>query len=567
MRRTATVLAVIALCLLVAGGASAQVKVMSAETIGQYGGELRRGGASDPKTFNPYLAVEDSSTGQIFPFIFERLTQRNYITGEIEPELASGWEFGEDGRVWTFHLREGVLWHDGVEFTADDVVFTFDIVFDPEIPNNYRDSLIIDGQPLQYRKIDDHTVEFALPRPFPPMLESIGVPVIPKHVLEEPWKAGRFSEMWGIDMSVKDLIGTGPFKMVEYRPAERLTYERNPNYWRVDAEGNRLPYIERIVRHFLGGHDAQRLLFESGGSDALELNSAEVNEFEKKAREGNFTVHNAGPTFATLFTVFNQNERFVDEPKVNWFKNLNFRRAVAHATDKSSIIEIAYGGAAIDQYGPVSPSNKAFINEDVRRYEYDLDEAARLLAEAGFVKGRDGLLRDPEGNIVEFNLSTNTGNTGRETLAALLVEDLQELGMVVHYNPMAFNLLVKQLQTGEDWDAIIIGLPSVFDPHAEANVWKHDGNLHIWNVGHDEPRTEWEARVNELFDLAATELDPQKRYEYYAEWQEIIAEHVPLIYAVAPSLHAAVSNRVHNAAYTIGGGLMHNVHVLWLDPQ
>src|SRR5690606_4451456 len=117
-----------------------------------------------------------------------------------------------------------------------------------------------------------------------------------------------------------------------------------------------------------------------------------------------------------------------------------------------------------------------------------------------------GLLRDPQGNVVRFNLVTNSGNTERETIGNLLAIDLAELGMDVNFQPMDFNTMVSQLLSGEGWEAIIIGLTGGVEPHGGRNVWHTTGELHMWNVGQESPATEWEARVDEIFELGATTL-------------------------------------------------------------
>ncbi|MFS8627937.1 MAG: ABC transporter substrate-binding protein [Limnochordales bacterium] len=564
MKRWTTWLVATTVFLAFSLGAAAQPMVMEAPTIGQYGGELSVATISDPRTFNPYLARETSSTDIIEPYIFESLITRNGVTTAHEPMLARDWEFSEDGLTLTVYLREGVYWHDGVEFTADDVVFSFDLAYDPNIPNNFRDGLLF-PEPLQYRAIDKYTVEFKLPVRLATILDRIAIPIVPKHILEQPWREGRFNEMWGVDTPPWEIIGTGPFQMLEYRPNERVVLVRYPNYWRVDAEGNRLPYVSRLVFHIVGNQDAARLLFDNGVTNLYAVRGQEVDEMMDNAARGNYTVYNGGPTFSTLFLVFNQNELFVPSPKVDWFQNVHFRRAVAHALDRQSIIDIVFGGHAVEQWSPVSAPNRQFLKTDVRTYPYDLEAARRELIAGGFTWGRDGKLYDANGNHVEFNLATNQGNLQRETMATLLVEDLTALGMTVHYNPLDFNLLVNQLTSGEGWDAIIIGLTGSIDPDAGSNVWQYDGGLHMWNVGRDEPQTEWEARIHEIFMVGRTILDPEERVRVYYEWQDLVAEYLPLIYGPTPVAFAAARNNIRNIEYTAYGGLLHNVYVLWIE--
>ena len=145
---------------------------------------------SDPKTFNPILAVDEPSNVAIGQ-LFDALVRLDPRTTEIEPSLAERWEYNADGTVCTFHLRHDVRWHDGEPFTAADVVFTFDAIFDDRVPNSLKHVLTVDGQRSKVEALDDYTVRFRLPRPFAPLLNSIGVPILPKHVLGDALADGH----------------------------------------------------------------------------------------------------------------------------------------------------------------------------------------------------------------------------------------------------------------------------------------------------------------------------------------------------------------------------------------
>ena len=190
--------------------------------------------------------------------------------------------------------------------------------------------------PIQYRKIDRYTVEFTMPLVLATAMDALTFPIVPKHILETPWKEGRFNETWGVDTPPWEIIGTGPFQMIEYRPSERIVMTRNPNYWRVDADGNSLPYITRFVMNIAGNQDAMRLMFDNRETNIYGVRPAELDNMMDNAARGGYTVYDGGPTFSTLFVVFNQNELFVPSPKVEWFQNLQFRQAVAHACWTSS---------------------------------------------------------------------------------------------------------------------------------------------------------------------------------------------------------------------------------------
>lgn len=531
---------------------------------GKYGGTFRYSLLGDPKTFNYYLAKETSST-DILGLVFEGLTTADGVTTEVIPALAKSWDISPDNTVITFYLRRGVQWHDGRELTADDVIFSFDLVYDPNIPNNFRDGLTIDGKPLKYEKVDKYTVRFTLPRVYAPILRSIGIPIVPRHLLYDAWKAGEFTRKWGIDTDPKQIVGTGPYRIVEYKPGERVVFERNPNWWQVDKNGNPLPYIQRLEATIAGNQDVQILKFLNNEIDYLRPNLARVADLELRAKEKGFRLINGGPDFGTNFITFNMNPKTVPQPKLSWFTDKRFRQALAHALDKESIIDLAYGGLAQPQWSPIEAANRFFHKPDVKQYPYDLKKAQALLAEAGYKKGPDGRLRDPKGNVVEFDLLTNAGNRARETIGSIFKADLERLGIKVNFQPVDFNLLVRKLTETYDWDAIIIGLTGGVEPASGNNVWKSSGGLHMWYPRQEKPATAWEARIDYLFEGGTKYLDPKVRKKYYDEFQDIVAEQVPLLYTVNPEAWFAVYNYVRNAKPTAYGGLFYQIGEIWLD--
>ncbi|MFQ6039983.1 MAG: ABC transporter substrate-binding protein, partial [Candidatus Poribacteria bacterium] len=250
--------------------------------IGKYGETLMLSSISDPKTFNSVVAKETSST-LITGFLFEGLVETDGVTTEVKPALAESWEVAEDKVTWTFHLRKDVVWFDGEPFTADDVIFTFnDLYYNPTIPTSARDILTIDGQPIKVEKVDKYTVKFITPKPFAPMLRSIGMAILPKHVLEskvvkvdpsavkeDKTPNQTFNYTWGVDTPPEEIIATGPYKMKEYKPSQYVVLARNPNYWKKDAAGNRLPYIEQIRIVIVPNQDVQLLKFQAGEIDGL----------------------------------------------------------------------------------------------------------------------------------------------------------------------------------------------------------------------------------------------------------------------------------------------------------
>jgi peptide/nickel transport system substrate-binding protein len=542
-------------------------------TIGRYGGQLTLSTISDPKSFNPILAKETSST-IITSLLFEGLTTTNGITTEVEPNLAKDWEVSPDGLVWTFHLRDDVRWFDGAPFSADDVVFTFkELIYNQKIPNSARDIFTIEGKEFEVEKVDDYTVRFKLPCCFAPFLRSMSQEILPSHALKKIVRQGKFNSTWGLDANLTSIIGTGPFKLKEYLPGQHLLLIRNPDYWKKDSKLNRLPYLERIVYLIVQNEDTALLKFMEHETDYYGLRGQDFPILKPKEAEEDFTIYETGPTFASNFLVFNQNREadpktkrpYVEPKKVGWFTDVSFRRACAYAIDKSSIINILMNGLGYPQYSAMSPSSGFFYNPNVIKYEYNPDKAKNLLKEAGFQdRDDDGFIEDSKGNPVEFNLFTNVENTVRVKIAEIIRKDLQNLGMKVHFTALEFNNLVTKLDSTYAWDAIIIGLTGGIEPHFGNNVWQSSGHLHMWHPKQKKPATDWEAQIDRLFNLGVQELDNDKRKAFYDEWQLIASQNLPFIYTVLPASIFGVRNRFGNLYPTPYGGAFHNLEYIYI---
>jgi len=515
--------------------------------VGKYGGVHVRAQITDPRTFNVIVAQETSSTDNLAN-IFDGLVEQNYITGEIEPALAESWTVSKDGRTWVFTLRQGVTWHDGKPVTADDVIFTFQAIFTEGVQTSSRDVLTFDGKPVRFRKLDDRRVEFRTEKPIGTFLRVIGASIVPKHKLADALAKGpaEFNRTWGVNTPPREIIGTGPFVMQEYVPGQRVTFLRNTKYWKVDKAGNRLPYLTRYVRLIVPNLDALRLKFLAKETDVYGARPREFSEFKQMERAENFTIYDGPETFGSEFVVLNQNPAGVKPPKLTWFQDTRFRKAINHAIDRATIANQIYAGRATPAWGPMSVGNKLYYNDKLPQYEYNLARAEQLLAEAGYRKGSDGFLRDAQGTIVEFTLSTNAENNDRVAMGNILRQDWTKLGIKVNYAPEAFNTLVGKLTGTFNWDAIIIGLTGGIEPVTGKNVWLSSGSLHMWWPKQEKAATPWEEEINRLFSQAESEVAQDKRKQFYLRWQQIVAEQVPILYFSYPKTQPAVRNTMGN---------------------
>ena len=538
--------------------------------IGIRGGTRTLSTISEPLTLNLAIANDASSSG-VLGYIFEGLTETSWLTDEVETALAESWEYSEDGLTWTFHLRKNVRWHDGEPFTAQDVDFTFNrIIYNDEIPASSRSSFnfrFLDEESGEWKEakmtikaLDDHTVECVLPVPFAPFLRSMGTAIYPKHILEKHVDDGTFTSTWDIDTDPAEVIGTGPFTIEQYEPGDRLVLWRNPDYWLKDTAGNSLPYLDEVVHLIVPDLEATLDKFLAGESDSHGVLGEELEELEPLQEEGNFTIYKRGPAFGTTFLGFNMNpgknqdtgELYLAPEKLEWFRNKQFRQAVAHSIDKDAIINGVQHGIGYPQWASISPAAGDFHNSNVRKYEYDVDRANEILDGLGWTDtDGNGIREDGEGNELGFSLVTNTGNSVGEKVGMIVHRGMEEIGLKVDYRLIEFGDLVSQLTGSYDWESMIIGFTGGSDPYGGISLWHSNGDLHLWYPNQLQPETEWEAEIDELYVMGSQELDRDKRVGYYRRAQEVAAENVPIIYTTLSERVSAVRNVFGNLTPTL----------------
>lgn len=525
--------------------------------VGRYGGKYVLCSFGEGlKSFNPITAGETSTTDYT-QRIFEPLAKEDPWTREVKPWLAESWEHSDDYLVWTFKLRKDVKFNNGTPLTADDVVFTFQLIYDPSITCSSRDLMMVDGKPWQVEKVDDYTVRFTLPGPYSIFLNrvaSLDLGIISKSVCEPPHKAGTFNSFMGAEATSDQVVGTGPFMLDRYVPGQRLTLKKNPHYWRKDAAGNRLPYLDAMVIMWVQNVDGMMMKFKAGETDSYGLRGTDYPILKPLEKQGNYKIYELGPLFGSEFICFNQNtgaspegKPYVEPHKLKWFRDTRFRQAVSHAIDRDGLIKTVHNGLAFPQFGPESPSVGFFYNANLKPYDYDLEKSRALLADMGLKdRNGDGILDDEEGHPVQFVLVTNSGNNIREQTAEIARKDMEKLGIKVDLKYIEFNTLISKLDETYDWEAIVMGLTGGPEPHDGANVWQSSGRTHMWFPKQKEPSTEWEKRIDQIFDAGIKEMDPHKRKALYDEWQVIANEQQPFIWTTAAMGMSAMRDKFEN---------------------
>ncbi len=525
--------------------------------VGTPGGRLVVALRTEPKSFNPVLA-SDLPSLTVIRRLMADLVHVDRQTQRTVPALARSWTRSPDGRRFEVELRRGVRFSDGHPLDAGDVLFSFEVYLDEKIASPYRAQLLVGGEPIAVRQLRAHAVSFELAE-----ADAWGerlfndLQVLPEHRLRPAFVQGRLAEAWGLQEAPEQIAGLGPFRLKRYLPGERLELERNPHYWKVDREGRRLPYLEELVFLFVASEDAQALRFQTGETHLVDrLSAASFALLERQQRAGTIgaTLHDLGPGLGYEFLFFNLNDLSglglpAIERKQRWFRALAFRRAVSAAIDRDGIVRLVYGGRATAIASHVSPGNKLWANSDLAPPERSLETARALLREAGFTWDGDGRLHDPDGEAVEFSLAASASNGDRQRMAAIIQDDLDQLGISVHVVPLEFRSLVDRVLRSFEYDACLFGLGAGDgDPSSGMAVWLSSGNHHFWHPRQSQPATVWEAEIDRLMRRQKVALDPRRRRQLTDRIQVLVAEHLPFIFLISPNVLVGARQDLGNFA-------------------
>ncbi len=491
------------------------------------------------------------------------LVHVNHLTFELEPALASRWEASGDGKSYTIHLRKGLRFSDGSPCTADDVLFSFQALFDARTETVLADQLKIDGVFPALTKIDTHTVRLVFQRPVGMGLRSLAsIPVLPRNRLLKPFQEGKFNAAWDAATSPSEIAGMGPFRLREYERGVKVVLERNPYFWMKDKSGQTLPYLDIITFLIVRDKNSEALRFQAGEIDLLNsLNAENFAGLRRAQTERNFTLRDVGPGLAQDYLWFNLNpgknasgRPFVDPEKSAIFAAAEFRRAVSYALDRQGMARSILLSLGTAQYGPISSGNSAWYHVGITKTALNIDRARALLSQIG--------LRDTNGDgILEFGaarrpleimLFTARGNPYREKTAQVIKDNLARIGVLIDIQAVPPNELVNRIMDSFDYEAALFGFdPQDVAPDLQTDVWYSSGKNHFWHPEQAKPHTAWEAEIDSLTSRLVTSTDPAVRRKTFAQIQEIWARELPAIPMLAPDVLTAWSNRVGNVRPSI----------------
>lgn len=542
-----------AVALLVCGAlfsplAAAQPLVEQTAELGEHGGDLVASLRAEPRTFNPVTAVDNPSL-TVLRRLHADLVHIDRHSHLAKPALATRWSVSEDGRRYELTLRRDVRFSDGHPFDADDVVFTFEALLDEKNNSPFAELLRPGGEPIRVEKLDTHRLRFHLKESYAAgerLFDSL--PILPQHKLGPAQRQGRLFEAWHTAVAPADVVGLGPFKLHEYLPGQRLVLVRNPHYWKVDRRDRRLPYLERLVFEVTGNPSAEILRFKAGEIHVLER--IDSSSFALLEKNPGGAVHDLGPGLQYSFLLLNLNQLEHSpelERKQRWWRDVDFRRGLSAAVDRSAMARLVYGGRAQPLATHVTPGLGPWHDENLRPTPRDADQARRLFKAAGFSWNEDGRMRDATGKTVELTLLVSSSNQQRRDIAQVVQEDLRQVGIEVRLVSLEFRALLQRVFETFDYEMVVLSMGGGdADPNAAMPLLTSTGQNHLWQLESGGQLPPWQRQIDDLMQRQLVELDPAERRKLYHRVQALVAENLPMIFLVSPNVLVGAASELGN---------------------
>lgn len=497
-----------------------------------YGDTLVEGTIGEPSNLIPILAT-DSASFDVAGFIYNGLVKYDKnlnLTGD----LAESWDVSADGLSITFHLRRGVKWHDGAEFTSRDVLYTYRVTIDPKTPTAYAESF------KQVKKVeapDAYTFRATYDKPFAPALESWGSAVLPAHLLE------------GKDITKSPLsrkpVGTGPYRFGQWVAGQKVVLESNHDYF----EGR--PYIDRYVYRIIPDTSTMYMELKSGGLDLMPLTPV---QFARQTDSAKFTARFRKyryPSSTYVYLGYNLRHPL--------FKDRRVRQALTAAINKEEIIQGVLLGMGQIAHGPYKPGTWAY-KPQVKDFAYDPSRARQLLAEAGWKKRNSTGTLVKDGRPFQFTILTNQGNAERLKAAQIIQQRLRDVGIEVKIRVVEWASFLSQFIDTGNFEAVILGWTITPDPDL-FDVWHSSktGPRELNFVGFRN------AEVDTLIEQGRTTFDRNRRQQCYYRIQDILAWEQPYTFLYVPDALPVVSARFHGIEPAPAGISYNFIH--WYVPK
>ena len=509
---------------------------------GNYGGTWRDTYSDDPKSFNPFSNLDGSYT-IVTNLILDYLFDYNLHTKEWSGNMVESYNVVTDKKNDTMELhcrlRDNIYWSDGVKMTAEDVVWYFNnIENNAEIYPLGEQGLYItmpDGSRKKYtiEKTGEYEFKYKFPRIVsePLLVVNTGT-IVARHIWEPVLKQGKkaVEAFWGVNTPPEQLVGNGAYLLDKLVPGERIIFKRNPNYWKKDAWGQKLPYLDRIVLSYTPDPNSELLKFQKGEIEAYALRGQDFPTLLPESGKGKFDIWNGGKGSTYTALLFNHNGDVLPEYKFNLFTDVRFKQAVSCLIDRATIIEQTTNGLAEPQYSAIGENNRYFDPECATDCTYNPERAKELLREIGLDDtDGDGILEDKDGNKVSFYLLTGSTDPVTHDYLNIIISDMEKVGIKAVLQTADFNVIAQKLLHTLDWDCYLAGMGMPTFPEQWYNIWLSSGNLHYWHPKQKTPVLDWEKKLDRLYNSQIYTYDQDEIRKNYSVFQKTIMDEMIII--------------------------------------
>ncbi|HEY8393887.1 MAG TPA: peptide-binding protein [Thermaerobacter sp.] len=508
------------------------------------------GTISDIRTLNP-LFIDDVPSQEVANLVLAPLynfdRQGNVIVEDtsLAAELP---EISEDGLTYTVKLKETAKWTDGRPVTAEDVAWTIQAFANPEVGSPAIASF---DKVKEVKALDEHTVQITLKQVYAPFLYTLAeLQPLPKHVFEGVGPKELQKHPYGTDPA--KTVTSGPWKWTEWTQKQYVTLERNENYWGPE------PNIDKVVFKVYADQNTLTQALLNGDVDIM--TQIPVNNLEAvEGKPGIRVLEDAGPVYDYLG--FNFNPDNFPGGFVPWASQKT-RQAIAHALNRQGMVDSVLKGHGKLLNGPFLPGSWADAGTAVN-FEYNVERAKQLLAEDGWKPGPDGIL-EKDGHKFEFTLETNAGNERREQVAAIIQQNLGEVGIKVNIETLEFSSWVENHLIPGKYQAVLIGWRLTLDPDAESifssKYFPPNGQNSGWYKNEE---------IDRLWVEGYSTVNQEERKRVYAELARKISEDLPYVFLYQQNIIAGFRERVQwkpedQPALNLPDGWQYHITKWWL---
>ncbi len=483
------------------------------------GGHITESASTDIRVLNPVVST-DVYSGYITSLLFDGLVYVDPDTLDAAPRLATKWEIGPDGKTYTFTLKQGVKWHDGQPFSADDVKFSYDLYMDPKTGtpragtlNEHIASVVVK---------DPQTVVFTLKDVIAPFLVSdVGYGIVPKHVLESV----KHEDIPTSDFTTAKPIGTGPFKFKEWVRGDHVTVVANPDFHlgapALDS------YVYKVVKD-------TTVLYQQLKTGEVDYGTISSDFYEDAKKQTNFDTV-PYDSFSFTYIAFN-----LDAAKTTLFQEVKLRQALCYALDRKSVVEKILNNLATVGVGTEPIRSWAYAPDKITtKYDYDPKKANQMLDDLGWKKGSDGI-RAKDGKKLSFNLYASAGDKATEGTVSVFQENWKDVGVEMKPNFEEFSNLVTRVAKNFDFDVFILGFSQGVDPDQQAVFDSKQHGSGFNRFSYNNPN------VDKILNDALHTLDREKRKQLYIDAQNQISIDVPILITYFPKMIYGVNKRLKN---------------------